>query len=123
MAPLTQLHDLGPQLFVTQRKFRAPGEPLSRRGISRSLREFASQNETDVIGVTETHLVSGISISFVTMPNYNLFCCDTAGQVQKHGVSVYVNKDTEVDQVIMPYENIIILRHRPLYTEVYDRGL
>ena len=37
------------------------------------LAEFASENEIDVIGVTETHLVSGMSASFVSMSNYNLF--------------------------------------------------
>ena len=42
------------------------------------LAEFASENEIDVIGVTETHLVSGISTAFVSIPNYNLFRCDMA---------------------------------------------
>lgn len=44
------------------------------------------------------------------MPNYNLFHCDTTGHVQKHGIGVYVNNDTEVDQVTMLYKNIITLR-------------
>ena len=74
------------------------------------LAEYASENKIDVIGVTETHLVSGILNSFVSIPNYNLFRCDTAGSVRKHGVGVYVHKDTEVDQVTMPYKNIITLR-------------
>ena len=62
------------------------------------------------MGVTETHLVSEISSSFISIPNYCLLRCDTAGSVHKHGVGAYVHKDVQIDQVTTPYKNVLTFR-------------
>ena len=70
-----------------------------------------------MVGVTETRLISEIASSFVSMPNYQLFRCDTLGQVHKHGVGMYIHDDIQVDQVITPCSNVIALHltHYNLY--------
>ena len=66
------------------------------------LANFVSQFKVDVVGITETHLVSHIASSFISIPNYSLFRCDTVGSFPKHGVAAYVHNDIQVDQVSAP---------------------
>ena len=74
------------------------------------LANFVSQFKVDVVGITETHLVSHIASSFISIPNYSLFRCDTVGSFPKHGVAAYVHNDIQVDQVSTPYKNVLTFR-------------
>ena len=71
------------------------------------LKDFILNNKCDVIFVTETHLLSHIPDSFVSIPDYNLFRNDMEGKVPKHGVCVYVHRLIMVDSVDRPLPNTL----------------
>ena len=67
-------------------------------------------NDLSVICVTESHLTSAISSSFVKLPHFNLFRNDVHGRVHKHGVCAYVHEGILVDCVTSPMSNVLMFR-------------
>ena len=60
--------------------------------------------------MSESHLNTVMSSSFVTIPGYELIRNDVTGSVSKHGVCAYVHKDLVVDQVSVPVRNVLCFR-------------
>lgn len=60
--------------------------------------------------ITETHLTSSISSSFVKIPHFNLFRNDVQGKVHKHGVCAFVHEDILVDCVSYSMRNALLFR-------------
>ena len=75
-----------------------------------SLRNFVHDNDLKVICITESHLTSAISSSFVSIPHYNLLRNDVQGKVHKHGVCAYIHEDILVDCVSFPMNNVLLFR-------------
>ena len=83
------------------------------KGISSKLTsfcKFVQDNDLSVICVTESHLTSAISSSFVKLPHFNLFRNDVQGRVHKHGVCAYVHEGILVDCVTSPMRNVLMFR-------------
>ena len=60
--------------------------------------------------ITETHLVPSISNSFIDIPHFSLVRNDVDGQVQKHGVCVYIHDSVLIDSVDFPFPNVLAFR-------------
>ena len=82
-----------------------------------NLKDAASSGRWDIICVTETHLLSHISDSFVTLPDYILFRHDTSGPTAKHGVCIYVHRLIMADSFSKPLPNVTSI-HLPAF-DVY----
>ena len=74
------------------------------------LSDFLLQEGIKLLCITESHLVSSISSSFVDIPHFNLIRHDVPGSVQKHGVCVFVHDSVSVDCVDQPLSNVLTFR-------------
>ena len=59
------------------------------------------------MGITESHLLSHITDSYVQIPNYTLIRNDVKGTVYKHGVCVYVHDSIKVTDVTTQVPNTV----------------
>ena len=75
-----------------------------------SLRNFVHASDLKVICITESHLNSAISTSFVSIPHFSLLRNDVQGKVYKHGVCAYIHEDILVDSVSFPMSNVLLFR-------------
>ena len=67
-------------------------------------------SDLKVICITESHLNSAISTSFVSIPHFSLLRNDVQGKVYKHGVCAYIHEDILVDSVSFPMSNVLLFR-------------
>ena len=74
------------------------------------LAENIKDQHLDVICVTETHLLSHLSSSIVSIPNYSLVRHDVDGQVYKHGVCCYIHNRLMFDSFSQPLPNLLSFR-------------
>ena len=74
------------------------------------LSNFIDKHKLNIIGVSESHLTSLLSSSFISIPGYEIVQSDVKGRVPKHGVCAYVHRDLLVDQVTTPAENVLCFR-------------
>lgn len=74
------------------------------------LSNFIDKHKLNIIGVSESHLTSLLSSSFISIPGYEIVRSDVKGRVPKHGVCAYVHRDLLVDQVTTPAENVLCFR-------------
>ena len=64
-----------------------------------------------LVCVTESHLTSEVSSSFVAIPKFTLLRNDVEGSVHKHGVCAYVHEDILVDNISNPASNVLTVAH------------
>ena len=75
-----------------------------------SLTRLIKEQDLKIICVTESHLTSFIPNSNVSTPHFQLFRKDVLGDVEKHGVCVYVYDTLMVDGVSDISENALMFR-------------
>ena len=63
-----------------------------------------------LVCVTESHLTSEVSSSFVAIPKFTLLRNDVEGSVHKHGVCAYVHEDILVDNISSPASNVLMFQ-------------
>ena len=73
-----------------------------------SLVKLVKEHDLKIVCVTESHLTSSISDSIVTIPHFQLFRKDVSGEVEKHGVCVYVHESLMVDKVTQITDNVLM---------------
>ena len=67
-----------------------------------------SQN-IDVLGISETWLVSEVSDSFISIPGYNLIRADSPSGIRKHGVALYIKVNIQFDFISVTIPNVIVI--------------
>ena len=67
-----------------------------------------SQN-IDVLGISETWLVSEVSDSFISIPGYNLIRADSPSGIRKHGVALYIKENIQFDFISITIPNAIVI--------------
>ena len=61
----------------------------------------------DIIGISETWLVSSMSSSFVELPGFKFFRGDVVGNVRKHGAGLYVREEFKAVPLEVPVPNVV----------------
>ena len=72
-------------------------------------------NNIDILGISETWLISDIGDSFVNVGGYEIVRLDNPGPVRKHGVAIYVKSDLKFEVISCSLINLLIL-----YFEMFD---
>ena len=74
-----------------------------------NLTDLISKNNVKIVAVTESHLIPCIRNAAIAIPHYDILRNDV-GNVQKHGVCVYVHHEVQVDNVLCPMTNVLVFR-------------
>ena len=64
----------------------------------------------ELVSVTETWLTASCSSSFVSIPGFNLYRGDVAGNVRKHGAALYISDGLKHIQVDVTLPNIAVVQ-------------
>ena len=72
--------------------------------------ELLHDQNVKVACITETHLISSVTNSFIDIPHFSLVRNDVSGQVPKHGVCVYVHNSVLIDSIDAPISNVLTFR-------------
>ena len=76
------------------------------------LNDIVSNNEIDVLSVTETWLTGTCNSSFVELPGYEFYRGDVRGTVRKHGAGLYVSRELARVQLDVELPNLVVV-HLP----------
>lgn len=86
--------------------------------------QFLLNHQVKVFCISETHLLSSMSSSFISIPSYSLVRCDVSGTRGKHGVCIYVHDsvkyvccDTQVENCVaihlVQFNVMVLAVYRP----------
>ena len=68
------------------------------------------ENKIDILGISETWLISEVTDSFVSIENYVILRSNDPSSSRKHGVATYIKNDIRFEKIECELKNIIIIK-------------